>query len=188
MISDQDLYIYPAIIEKDEDGFYIVTFPDFAADESDGLEISYAGSKKETIEHAKEVLAIHIGYMLDDKKEIPQPSQKELPLTNNQKLIKVQISLNEYRNIIDVHLAGRHFHPGYYENGECIEGIAFKNKDGTWTVYYEDFLDAGLFDFSAERDEDFGVVIFTAESEEKVSEMFIDWAESVLLPFRKKKP
>lgn len=188
----KDLYVYPALLEFHkaddiyEEDYYTLFFPDFQYEDKNYPHIKEYSKNKAKI-CAKEYLAITIALILEDNEVLPPSTEyKEITLSKTQELIEVQVYLTEYKDQIDHQLKYRHFHPGYYKNNQCIEGIAIKNTDGLWKVYFDDFQDAGLFKQNVERDDDYGVIIFIAEKN-KIDEEFEYWVETILLPFRNKK-
>jgi antitoxin HicB len=64
-------FIYPAKIEKDEDGAYLVTFRDLPFGAADGETIEEARAE------ARDCLEEVVAACIDDKKELPEPSAPE---------------------------------------------------------------------------------------------------------------
>ena len=62
---------YPAIVDKDPDSDFSVLFPDFPGC------VSAGDSVDEALRSAEEALSGHIGLMLDDGDEIPEPTPLE---------------------------------------------------------------------------------------------------------------
>ncbi len=62
---------YIAIIHKEEDSDYGVSFPDFPGC------VTVGETEGEAIAHASEVLALHIEGMKEDGEKIPEPSLAE---------------------------------------------------------------------------------------------------------------
>ena len=60
---------YPATIKTDEDGRFLVSFPDFPTAHTDG------GNITEAIEEAIDCLGSTIAFRMADKAEIPRPSR-----------------------------------------------------------------------------------------------------------------
>ena len=81
-------YVYPAKIEF-VDGYYQLRFVDF----SDAILLIEKPTKKELLESARESLAARILYCIEEKKELPKPTESE---TN---VIYIHIWLPYYRNI-----------------------------------------------------------------------------------------
>jgi predicted RNase H-like HicB family nuclease len=65
------LYSYPAIIERGEDGRYVVRFPDFAEALTDGAD------KEEALVEAADCLSEALASRIVDDEEIPSPSPLE---------------------------------------------------------------------------------------------------------------
>ena len=61
-------YTYPAEIERDEDGRYVVTFPDFGWGATDGA------TRDEALEEAKDLLRELIVITIRDAEAPPTPS------------------------------------------------------------------------------------------------------------------
>ena len=64
-----ETYNYPAEIERDEDGRYIVVFPDFGWGVTDGA------TKDEALTEAKDLLRELIATTIRDGGELPEPSR-----------------------------------------------------------------------------------------------------------------
>ncbi|HTG70898.1 MAG TPA: DUF3986 family protein [Candidatus Udaeobacter sp.] len=79
-----------------------------------------------------------------------------------------------------------HWHLGYYKDGNDIEAVGFF-EDGKWVVYYDDSHDINLFDETQLRHELYGVVILKVRDYEEAEKKFIEWVESILLPYRIKR-
>ena len=80
-----DTYNYPAEIERDEDGRYVVTFPDFGWGATDGA------TREVALLEAKDLLRELIATSIREGKALPQPS----PAGNRRPLVvpPVQIAL-----------------------------------------------------------------------------------------------
>ncbi len=65
-------FIYPATIERDEEGFYLVKFPDFPFAATDGRTL------QEALKEAKDCLQEAIAVCIDDALPIPSPSRQEV--------------------------------------------------------------------------------------------------------------
>ncbi|CCD08392.1 type II toxin-antitoxin system HicB family antitoxin [Legionella pneumophila] len=61
--------LYPALFEKQDDGKFLVSFPDFLEAITEGNDI------EEAIFNASEVLTLTIEGRIDEKMEIPEPSE-----------------------------------------------------------------------------------------------------------------
>lgn len=62
-------FIYPATLTKDEDGRYLVKFPDLPEAHTDGV------TKEEALKEAMDCLTQALFFRMKRKKEIPTPSQ-----------------------------------------------------------------------------------------------------------------
>ena len=60
---------YPAVLERQEDGGYTVTFPDFPEAITEG------DDREESLFNASEVLTLVLAQRMDDGVEIPEPSK-----------------------------------------------------------------------------------------------------------------
>ena len=71
-----DTYNYPAEIERDKDGRYVVTFPDFEWGATDGA------TRDEALLEAKDLLRELIATTIRESENLPEPSRagKERPL------------------------------------------------------------------------------------------------------------
>ena len=64
---------YPALIKKQKDGKYSVSFPDFKGGKF-GLCVSCGDTLKEAKKNADEALRLHIEGLLEDGGKLPTPS------------------------------------------------------------------------------------------------------------------
>ena len=64
-----DTQAYPAEIERNEDGRYVVTFPDFGWGATDGA------TRDEALEEAKDLLRELIATTIREGKDLPKPSR-----------------------------------------------------------------------------------------------------------------
>ena len=64
-----DTYNYPAEIERDEDGRYVVTFPDFGWGATDGA------TRDEALLEARDLLRELIAATMREGKDLPEPSR-----------------------------------------------------------------------------------------------------------------
>ena len=71
-----DTYNYPAEIERDDDGRFVVTFPDFGWGATDGA------TREEALTEAKDLLRELISTAIRDGEDLPEPSRasKRRPL------------------------------------------------------------------------------------------------------------
>lgn len=66
-----DTYNYPAEIERDEDGRYVVTFPDFGWGATDGATL------KEALGDARDLLRELMATAMRESKRMPEPSRDD---------------------------------------------------------------------------------------------------------------
>lgn len=64
-----DTYIYPAEIERDEDGRYVVAFPDFGWGATDGA------TRDEALAEARDLLRELIAVTIREGEDLPEPSR-----------------------------------------------------------------------------------------------------------------
>ena len=62
-------HTYPAAIERDEDGRFVVTFPDFGWGATDGA------TREEALEEAKDLLRALIATTIREGGALPEPSR-----------------------------------------------------------------------------------------------------------------
>jgi antitoxin HicB len=72
---------YPAIFTREEDGRWLVRFPDFPSAHTDGADLS------EALEEGIDCLGSAIAFAMADKTEVPKPSR----LKRGQKLVPVPL-------------------------------------------------------------------------------------------------
>ena len=64
---------YPAIIKKEKNGKYSVSFPDFNGGKF-GLCVSYGDTLEEAKKNAEQALRLHVEGLLEDGKKLPKPT------------------------------------------------------------------------------------------------------------------
>jgi len=74
-------FAYPAVFSRDEDGRWLVGFPDFPTAHTDGANTS------EAMEEAIDCLGSAIAFAMADKADVPKPSR----LKRGQKLVPVPL-------------------------------------------------------------------------------------------------
>ena len=86
-----DTYNYPAEIERDEDGRYVVVFLDFGWDATDGA------TRDEALTEARDLLRELIATTICEGKELPEPSRagKHRPLVVPPVQIALKAALHE---------------------------------------------------------------------------------------------
>ena len=98
-----DTYNYPAEIERDEDGRYVVAFPDFGWGATDGA------TRDEALAEAKDLLRELIATTIREGGDLPEPSRvgREQPLV----VPPVQIALKAalYQAYRQAGISQRHF-------------------------------------------------------------------------------
>jgi len=87
-------YIYPAIFEQNNDGSYTITFPDLPGCISEGKSLANA------IDMAQSALTQWIEYLLEEKENIPDPSQaKKINILDNQFVNFVRADIRDNRAV-----------------------------------------------------------------------------------------
>lgn len=87
-------YIYPAIFEQNNDGSYTIIFPDLPGCISEGKSLANA------IDMAQSALTQWIEYLLEEKENIPDPSQtKKLNILDNQFVNFVRADIRDNRAV-----------------------------------------------------------------------------------------
>ena len=90
-----DTYDYPAVIERDEDGRYVVAFPDFGWGATDGA------TRDEALAEARDLLRELIAATMREGGDLPEPSRatKRRPLVVPPVAIALKAALYEaFRN------------------------------------------------------------------------------------------
>ncbi len=98
-----DTYDYPAVIERDEDGRYVVAFPDFGWGATDGA------TRDEALAEARDLLRELIAATMREGGDLPEPSRatKRRPLVVPPVAIALKAALYEaFRN---AGVSQRHF-------------------------------------------------------------------------------
>lgn len=87
-------YIYPAIFEQNNDGSYTITFPDLPGCISEGKSLANA------IDMAQSALTQWIEYLLEEKENIPDPSQaNKINILDNQFVNFVRADIRDNRAV-----------------------------------------------------------------------------------------
>jgi len=88
-------FIYPAIFVTEEEG-YSIFFPDLDGCHTQGENL------EDALDMAKDVLSIYIFDMLEDKKEIPKPSNPKLIKIDKKSFVYlIEFDLLEYQKKYD---------------------------------------------------------------------------------------
>lgn len=90
----KDNYTYPAIVEKTEDGYTLITFPDF------GEGMTEAVQGEDFVEIAQDYLTLQIADYEDSGKELPQAGTAEFTLEEGQQLIYINVWMPYHRTKI----------------------------------------------------------------------------------------
>lgn len=83
----------------------------------------------------------------------------------------------------------RHWHISFYKDYREVEAVALKRiHDGTWDVFFNDFLndlesDVLIKKFNSHKIKDFGIFLFNS-IEDEVESKFEKWVIKELLPER----
>lgn len=89
--NSKELYIYPAVFTY-EDGAIAISFPDI-----EGC-FSCADNDAQAVYYAKEVLALCLYGMEEDKIEIPEPTDiSKIPLEDNQRIFAIDVWMPYHR-------------------------------------------------------------------------------------------
>lgn len=161
--------VYPAFIQREEEGMFAVYFPTLFPEAGWDYPLSRGKTRRRAIKNAEKDLAFSLAGILYDNEELPEP----IPIQSNQlsqgmEVIEVETSFDPYAEEILEYVKGRHWHIGYYveENEEYIEAIGFKNDKGMWDVFFEDTL------------------LFTVRLHSEAEEKFKQFVEDVILKRR----
>ena len=82
-----DVYNYPAEIERDEDGRYVIAFPDFGWGATDGA------TRDEALAEARDLLRELIAETMREGSDLPEPSRT----TKCRPLVLVRTRAGEHR-------------------------------------------------------------------------------------------
>jgi hypothetical protein len=100
--------------------------------------------------------------------------------------IDIETSFEPYADEIQEHVKGRHWHITYYveEMEEVIEAIGFKNDQGMWDIFYEDFPkeeEVKFYHTSKSPKLADRALLFTVRSFSEAEEKFSQFVEDVIL-------
>lgn len=86
------VYSYYSLIEKDEDGAFIVTFPDLDNVFTDGSTL------KEAVEMAEDVLGLMLGYAEDQGETLPTASKAgDILVPEGVSLVLITVDTDKYK-------------------------------------------------------------------------------------------
>lgn len=188
-LVNSEKLVYPAFIQQDDEGMFCVYFPTLFPESGWNFPLSRGETKHKAIKNAKKDLAYSLAGNLYDNEVLPEP----IPIQRNylsqgMELIDVEISFNPDSEEIQEHLKGRHWHINYYveEHDEFIEAIGFKNDQGTWDIFFEDYSEEeeiGILDYKKNPDCDYPL-LFTVKLFSEAEEKFSQFVEDVILKRR----
>jgi predicted RNase H-like HicB family nuclease len=190
-MAKSEKFVYPAFILQEDEGMFGVYFPTLFPEAGWDYPLSRGETKRKAISNAKKDLAFSLAGILYDNEEIPEP----IPIQSNRlskgmELIDVETAFDPYADEIQEHLKGRHWHIGYYveENGEYIEAIGFKNDQGMWDIFFEDYseeeeIKSNNSSFGNPQYQD-NTLLFTVKFHSEAEEKFNQFVEDVILKRR----
>jgi predicted RNase H-like HicB family nuclease len=187
-LNNSDKLVYPAFIRQEGEGEFCVYFPTLFPEAGWDYPLSRGKTRRKAIKNAEKDLAYSLAGFLYDNEDLPEP----IPIQSNQlskgmDLIDVETSFEAYADEIQEHLKGRHWHIGYYveENGEFIEAIGFKNDQGLWDIFFEDFNEEEEHKSNNQNPEyqDY-TLLFTVKLHSEAEEKFNQFVEDVILKRR----
>ncbi|WP_223701777.1 hypothetical protein [Sutcliffiella deserti] len=101
--------------------------------------------------------------------------------------------MNEKEYFDGVNYTGDHLHVANWEEevAPAIESIAWVRQDGSMDLFFNDFLDEKEIRVLFESkdyyyDERLGVFLSNVKTDDEAYEVFFDWVEKVLYPYRNK--
>lgn len=175
-------FVYPAFIQQEEEGMFCVYFPTLFPEHGWDYPLSRGTSKRIALKNAQKDLAYSLAGILYDNEELPEP----IPIHGNNlsqgmELIEVETSFEPYADEIKEHVKGRHWHINYYveDTDDFIEAIGFKNDQGMWDIFYEDYLE------EEEHPDDH--LLFTVKFRTEAEEKFNQFVEEIILKQKKDK-
>ncbi|WP_409300474.1 type II toxin-antitoxin system HicB family antitoxin [Peribacillus sp. SCS-155] len=167
--------IYPAFIQQEDEEMFCVYFPTIFPESGWDYPLTRGKTRRIAIKKAERDLAYSLAGIIYDNEELPEP----IPIPSNNlsqgmELINVETSFEPYAEEIQEHLKGRHWHIGYYveENDEFIEAIGFKNDQGMWDIFYEDY---------SEEEHSDDNLLFTVKLHSEAEEKFNQFVENEIL-------
>ncbi|MGE7667193.1 DUF3986 family protein [Ureibacillus composti] len=178
--------VYPAFIQQDDEGMFCIYFPTLFPEYGWDFPLSRGETKRKAIKNAKKDLAYSLAGILYDNEELPEP----IPINSNDlsegmELVNIETSFEPYAEEIQEHLKGRHWHITYYdeENDDFIEAIGYKNEQGTWDIFFEDYYEEDeieSFELSYKENPEYPL-LFTVKLRSEADEKFNNFIEEVIL-------
>ncbi|WP_050181294.1 hypothetical protein [Domibacillus robiginosus] len=99
--------------------------------------------------------------------------------------------MNETGYFASMNYTGKHLHIDNYkdESTPFVEAIAWERQDKTMDIFFDDFKDdeelKALFgDKGHYYDDVIGVFLYNVKTDEEAYEMFCNWVDKVLYPYR----
>lgn len=187
-----DRLIYPAFIQQDDEGIFCVYFPTLFLENGWEYPLTRRETRHKAIQDAKKDLAYTLAGILYDNVELPEPSYlNRNDLSEGMELVEIETSFEPYAEEIKEHLKGRHWHITYYdeENDDYIEAIGYKNEQGMWDIYFEDFstkVEYDNFDSPNQKKLKYPMdpLLFSVKFYSDAEEKFSQYVENVILKQR----
>jgi predicted RNase H-like HicB family nuclease len=187
-MMNSEKFVYPAFIQQGDEGMFCVYFPTLFPEAGWDYPLSRGVTKRKAINNAKKDLAFSLAGTLYDNEDLPEhiPIQSNR-LSKGMELINVETSFEPYADEIQEHLKGRHWHIGYYveENGEYIEAIGFKNDQGLWDIFYENYSEGeeikSINSSNRNPEDPDSTLLFTVKFYSEAEEKFNKFVEDVIL-------
>ena len=184
--------VYSAFIKQQEEGDFGVYFPTLFPEDGWEYPLAEGATKLEAIKSAEKRLAFSLAGILYDNEDLPEPSiiQSE-QLSEGMELIDIETTLSLYSDEIMENLKGRHWHISYYveEFDENIEAIGYKNDQGEWDIFFEDYTEEEetyFFDSSYKKASEwpYEYILFSVHSRSEAQDKFNQFVENVILKHR----
>jgi len=184
--------VYPAFIKQQEEGDFGVYFPTLFPEDGWEYPLAEGATKLEAIKSAEKRLALSLAGILYDNEDLPEPSiiQSE-HLSEGMEIVDIETTLNLYSDEIMENLKGRHWHISYYVESfdENIEAIGYKNDQGEWDIFFEDYTEdeeTYFFDSSYKKNSEwpYDYILFSAHSRSEAQNKFNQFVENVILKHR----
>ena len=188
--------IYQACIKQHDEGDFGIYFPNLFSKDGWGEDdwdypLAQGTTRLEAIKEAQKQLALYLAGVVADNEDLPLPTPiHSITLLDGMEIINIEIPSSLDTEEIKEHLKGRHWHISYYledNEDEIIEAIGYKNDEGEWDIYFDDYSEEEeklFFDSSYEKDWAGNILLFTVHLRLEAQKKFDHFVENVILKLR----
>lgn len=185
--------VYQACIKQHEEGDFGIYFPNLFPEDGWEYPLAVGTTRLEAIKEAQKQLAFSLAGILYDNEDLPKPLPiQSKDLLEGMEIIDIETATSLDSEEIKEHLKGRHWHISYYledNEDEVIEAIGYKNDQGEWDIYFDDYSEDEktlFFDSSYKKNHEwpYNIILFSVHLHSEAQEKFNHFVENVILKRR----